>query len=611
VPHEGSWELSSSSAAARGDAAYVSFERLELHSAHAVQALAEQLHLEYARAAWIERKHRVISELSLAALRCSVDEAGSCNLRALHERGCSALRELLGCEHAALLETDCEPGALWCNVAQGLMFKSRSQRVELREWYGLQLLLDASEAIAVPVANTEEFVQFGAAIPSAAAGCALRAHDATLGVLVLYRTRGAFSRDELQCIQAVAEVLAAAVFRVRNERRLRAHSAELATSDRQKDEFLAMLGHELRNPLSAIRNATELLGICGQMGEQELGRVHAILERQTHQMAKLIDGLLDISRIMRGKFVLEKKTLELGRILRELVQDHTAPNGGRTPHIELDISGEPLWIEGDGVRVLQVFENLLSNAIKFTPRTGHITVRAHRSDEQAVVSIEDDGVGIDPALLPHIFEPFRQASHNYGGLGMGLALVRGLLELHGGSICAHSRGPGFGSTFTVTLDLTAAPNTPSAPPPLELAQLRVLIVEDNDDLAETLAALLHSTGHQVIGMAQDGVEAIELARSLKPQVVLCDIGLPGELDGLDVARTIRAEAELGDVHMIALTGFGAPDDRIRMREAGFDACLVKPVELDLLRACLAQGEARSGQNKKCEARSPKSTVRSA
>ncbi|MEY4583164.1 MAG: hypothetical protein RL701_7867 [Pseudomonadota bacterium] len=390
-------------------------------------------------------------------------------------------------------------------------------------------------------------------------------------------------KDSEGHVALVSSVIQDITERKRSEEALRA-------ADRQKDEFLAMLGHELRNPLSAIRNATELLGM-GDVGRIDLGRVHAILARQTHQMAKLIDGLLDISRIMRGKFVLDTTTLDVARALREMVQDHAAPQGFRSAPIALAVPDQPLWVDGDSVRLLQVFENLVSNAAKFTPKTGHITVRAHSTAEHAIICIEDDGSGIDAALLPHIFEPFRQANQRFGGLGLGLALVRGLVELHGGSVRADSAGPGLGSCFTVTLRLAPAPAESSQAPQPQPSAQRVLVIEDNDDLAETLAVLLRSIGHEVIEVAETGVHGLALARALRPEVILCDIGLPGELDGLDVARAIRADPALQGTHLIAMTGYGAPDDRKRIRDAGFDACLVKPVELELLQKYLARPQA--------------------
>jgi two-component system CheB/CheR fusion protein len=358
-------------------------------------------------------------------------------------------------------------------------------------------------------------------------------------------------------------------------------------------DFLAMLGHELRNPLAAIRNATELLAIDG-LEPSELERIHAILDRQTHQMAKLIDGLLDVSRIVRGKLSLEKSTLDLVPLLRELLQERGLPGDQRTPLIALDLANAPLWVDGDAVRLRQIFESLLSNAIKFTPRRGEIAVRARIADDAVVVSVADNGVGIEPSLLPEVFEPFRQARQNVdrslGGLGLGLTLVRGLVALHGGSTTAESGGRGLGSTFTVRLPLADEPTRPRSVRPRAVTGLRVLVIEDNDDLAETLAALLEIIGHEVLAVANTGSEGLERARALQPDLILCDIGLPGELDGLDVARAIRADAQLAHTRMIAVTGYGAPEDRERVNDAGFDACLIKPVELEQLQRHLAHSD---------------------
>lgn len=358
----------------------------------------------------------------------------------------------------------------------------------------------------------------------------------------------------------------------------------LREADRQKDDFLAMLGHELRNPLGAIRNATELLVLLGSE-DDEFAHVRGVLDRQTRQMAKLIDGLLDVSRIVRGKLALDRESVDLCRLLRDVVQDHIALLEQRRLFLELDLPEHPVWVNGDRVRLAQVFDNILSNAAKFTPREGHIAISVQCNEQHVRVRVADDGVGIEPDLLPHIFEPFRQAQQSLdratGGLGLGLALVRGLIELHGGTVSVVSEGSGLGSTFCVELAVVDRSDRASTQPPARGDSLRVLVVEDNIDMAETMAELLRMIGHEVVALAGTGREGVARALALHPDVVLCDFGLPGDLDGLDVARAIRAELKQG-LRLIAVTGYGGADSKRRAREAGFDACLIKPVSLEQL-----------------------------
>jgi signal transduction histidine kinase len=359
--------------------------------------------------------------------------------------------------------------------------------------------------------------------------------------------------------------------------------------DLQKDDLVAMLGHELRNPLAAIRNATELLGMMDH-DNRDLARIHGVLDRQTRQTAKLIDGLLDVSRIMQGMLSLDRTVVDLGRLLRRLCADHAPACERLGLGLALELPHDAIWVEGDTVRLVQIFDNLLDNAERFTPTGGHIRVLA-RADERAWVRIEDDGIGIEPALLPRVFEPFCQASQNIdravGGLGLGLTLVRGLVDLHGGLVRAESAGIGGGSAFTIELDLESGPGPArSLPPPRGLA-LRVLIVEDNHDMAAMLADLLVAGGHAV-EIAATGAEGIACARASHPDVVVCDLGLPGDLDGFAVAEAIRGEADFHGIGLIALTAYGGAEYRARTARAGFDACLVKPVTLEILEKQLAR-----------------------
>jgi signal transduction histidine kinase/ActR/RegA family two-component response regulator len=365
---------------------------------------------------------------------------------------------------------------------------------------------------------------------------------------------------------------------------------QLREADRRKDEFLAMLGHELRNPLAAIRNATELLERSAP-ADSRLLRVHGVLERQSTQMARLIDGLLEISRIARGKIRLERAAIDVRDVLRGVLEDRAAQIEASGLSLRVSPSDEPLWIWADRVRLAQVFDNLLGNAMKFTPAPGSIELALGRDAAHALIRVRDTGVGIRPEMLTRLFQPFQQEAQDIareaGGLGLGLALARGLVELHGGSIDAISDGPGMGAQFSVRLPLGEAASAPSrTPSAAPLHARRVLIVEDNVDAGETLRALLELRGHDV-AVALSGAEALELLRERGADIVLCDLGLPG-MSGYDVARAVRADAALRDIRLIALTGYGQPEDRRRAADAGFDAHLVKPVDLQALDGELAR-----------------------
>jgi len=365
---------------------------------------------------------------------------------------------------------------------------------------------------------------------------------------------------------------------------------QLREADRRKDEFLAMLGHELRNPLAAIRNATELLSLLAA-ADSRLLRVHGVLERQSTQMARLIDGLLEISRIARGKIQLQRAAIDVRDVLKGVIEDRVALIEASGLSLRVSQSDQPLWIWADKVRLAQVFDNLLGNAVKFTPSPGSIELTLGRDGDDVLVRVRDSGVGIRPEMLTRLFQPFQQEAQDIareaGGLGLGLALARGLIELHGGSVDALSDGPGAGAEFRVRLPL-GEPASPSsrAKSIAPAAACSVLIVEDNVDAGETLRALLELRGHEV-AVALSGAEALERLRQRPADIVLCDLGLPG-MSGYDVARAVRADAALREIRLVALTGYGQPEDRRRSAEAGFDAHLVKPVDLAALDSVLSR-----------------------
>ena len=369
----------------------------------------------------------------------------------------------------------------------------------------------------------------------------------------------------------------------------------LKEADRRKDAFIATLAHELRNPLAPVRTAVEILRRLTP-ADPRLVRAREVIDRQVTHMARLIDDLLDVSRIARGKLALQKERCDLGAIARQVSEDYRASLEAAGLTLVVAPRLEPMWVEGDPVRLAQMIGNLLHNAGHFTERGGRVEVRADldRVSRLAVVSVSDTGVGIAPALLSRLFDPFSQADQDLarskGGLGLGLALTKGLAELHGGEVTARSEGPGRGASFTIripALEEQRAAASQDRPSPRRAGGLHILVVEDNRDAAETLAELLQLDGHEV-RLAFDGAAAVAAARERRPDVVISDLGLPGELDGYAVARSIRSVPALKDVRLIALSGYVTEDARRRSRESGFDMHLAKPPDLHKLEQELAE-----------------------
>ncbi len=365
---------------------------------------------------------------------------------------------------------------------------------------------------------------------------------------------------------------------------------QLQAEDRRKTEFLAILGHELRNPLTPIRNAVYALKHMGPFGGPQ-DRSHSIIERQVAQMARLIDDLLDVSRIARGKVLLQESRFDLVALVRAAVEDRAEVLEAHGLALGLRLPASPLVIVGDPVRIVQAVGNLLDNAQKFTDPGGRIdvTLAASPDGATAAIGIRDSGIGMPPEIIPHLFEPFSQPADSLrrGGLGLGLALVKGLVELHGGSVSVASPGSGKGSEFTIRLPLgspTAVEDTPAAPS-VAHARLRVLIVEDNKDAAESLSLVLEMAGHEV-AVVHAGEQAVEAAAELRADVVLSDIGLGGQMTGYDVARSVRARHDLRFTRLVAVTGYGQEGDRRRAIDAGFDEYLVKPFDIDALTSVL-------------------------
>jgi PAS domain S-box-containing protein len=421
----------------------------------------------------------------------------------------------------------------------------------------------------------------------------LRTHGRVTGTLVFYyRTPRHFDEVTVRVASALADLAgsalgAADLYSRESESRRRAEEA-----DRRKDEFLAVLAHELRNPLAPIRNSLQILHLRGSNpGTTE--RVREMMERQVKHLCRLVDDLLDASRITTGKVRLNVERLNLATIARQAAVDHRPAFEAKQVVLNLRIEEPAPWVNGDATRLAQVLDNLLGNSLKFTPRGGEVTLSVAKSAQgQAALVVSDTGAGIEAEVLPRLFEPFAQADRTLdrsgGGLGLGLAIVKGLISLHGGAIRAESAGLGKGSTFTVTLPIQTAARADvigKSPQSKPSNGLRILVVEDNRDAAESLRLLLEAYGYEV-QVAYTGTDGVSTAQSYRPDVILCDIGLPG-LDGYGVAAALRQNPSTASTRLIALTGYGQEEDRRKAREAGFDEHLTKPADPVTLESVLA------------------------
>ncbi len=375
---------------------------------------------------------------------------------------------------------------------------------------------------------------------------------------------------------------------------LQSANAALKDADRKKDEFLATLAHELRNPLAPIRSGLQLMRLVRQ-DPATIEQAHSMMERQLKQMVRLIDDLLDVSRISRGKLTLQIKRIPLSLAIRNAIDTSRSLLDEKQHHLSVTIPDDPLEVDGDETRLSQVFANLLNNAAKYTDYGGQLRVTVVRHEAAVDVAIEDNGIGIPQSMLGHVFEMFTQVDHSLeksqGGLGIGLNIVQRLVELHGGSVTAHSDGPGQGSRFIVTLPVPAMhafeemDESPSSRTASSVTKRRILIVDDNRDAAMTLAMMLRATGSET-RIAHDGLEAISLAEHFRPDVIVLDLGMP-KLNGYDACRRIREQSWGKEMLLVALSGWGQEEDKRKSRAAGFDAHLVKPVEFSQLQQILS------------------------
>lgn len=418
------------------------------------------------------------------------------------------------------------------------------------------------------------------------AGYPLIVDQRTVGVMALFAKRKVTDATA-DALASIASSVSLGIERKTIESSLRDHAGRLEAADRRKDEFLAMLAHELRNPLAPIRSGLELLLLEPGANSETL----QLMNQNVRHMVRLVDDLLDISRIMRDRIQVKKQPVDFSEMTRRAIQSIEADSSHRRHELIVDECDTPLWIDADAVRISQVLINLLNNAIKYTPDEGRIWVTTSKQESRAVLTIRDSGIGIEPEFLPHVFDLFAQADQSLdrsaGGLGIGLTLAHRLVKMHRGSLTVASDGRDRGSTFTIQFPLVAAPPAEgSAGVAAETVRpIRILVVDDSVGSAKMLKRLLGAIGQEDVALAHDGPSAIEVAQSIQPDLILLDIGLPG-LDGYQVARKLRCAPEQPAPFIVALTGYGNEDARRQSAAAGIQKHLVKPVSLEQLQAVL-------------------------
>lgn len=370
---------------------------------------------------------------------------------------------------------------------------------------------------------------------------------------------------------------------------------KLRQADQNKNEFLSILSHELRNPLASIMISLSLQNQVTP-GSEEDRQARIIMERQTARLSRIVDDLLDITRINQNKIKLKKERIELNKLVKHIVANYEAQFAEKEVKLLTQLTSSQLYLEADSARLTQVIDNLLDNAAKFTEKGDKtlVTVSEDESTREAVIKVQDSGMGIQPALIPNLFQAFVQADNSLdrsrGGLGLGLAIAKGMVELHGGSVAFYSEGLGHGTQFTIRLPLSAASMNEQKQNLKEggssFRSLRILIIEDNPDIVEILSSLLNHIGHEVVA-ASSGPDGIAIAKEFYPEALICDIGLPG-MSGYEVAEYFRLDQELKGVYLIALSGYAQPKDLEQSKVAGFKQHLAKPVDLDTLKKALAE-----------------------
>lgn len=554
---------------------------------------------------WIEDvTERVAREAELSArarqqsaiATLSHDALASRSLDELFQRSVSIIAETLGVEHCAVFEL-VEGGF---QLRAGLGWKDQSavafepgETNSFAEFIlrstGPTVIHDlaAEDRFAPPRLMRDAGIVGGLSVP-------IRSGDGghVYGLLGVYANRPWNRADEeLDFLQAAANVLSTAIDREGLERSLRDRAQDLIGADRRKNEFLAMLAHELRNPLAPIRNAIQMLYVK-KVDDDDLHAARDLMDRQVRQITRLVDDLLDVSRITRGKIQLREETIDLADVVAQALETSRPLIDMHRQELNLSLPDEPMPIRGDATRLAQAVANLVNNSSKYTDPGGKISVAAQRGDQDYLLSVKDNGIGISSEMLPQIFDLFKQVDNSLarseGGLGIGLTLVRTLVEMHGGSVRAHSDGPGRGSEFVIRLpafdtQLKGKSVRPHAPPAdARPASRKVLVVDDNTDAAESLSQLLRALGHASRSV-HSGPAALEEVRRDRPDIVFLDIGLPG-MDGYAVARALREEHG-GQIAVIALSGYGENDES---KNAGFDSHVIKPMDLAQLRRILAE-----------------------
>jgi signal transduction histidine kinase len=515
---------------------------------------------------------------SLLALTSLLDQwADETGYKVIAARsGQEALRAVLLHDFAVILLDVNMPGMDGFETAEAIHQRARSQDIPII--FVTAFLADEIDRLKAYQRGAVDFL-FTPVIPQ-------MLHAKVSVFVALANKNDQLKRQAEKLTQRTAELTA-------TNKRLVREMEERRAAERKshaKDEFLAMLGHELRNPLSAISSAAALIGMPGA-GAETAGRARLIIQRQSQHLSRIVDDLLDLSRAMSGKILLSRQPVNLAGLAASVLDTFRAT--GRTAGYRLGVSLSEGWVNGDPTRLEQITSNLIDNALKYTPSGGSIDIAVARDGEEVVLTVRDSGVGIAPDLLPHVFDVFVQGSisldRSQGGLGIGLSLVRRLVELHGGAVSANSDGES-GSTFVIRLPRTEAADA-RAPrvPALAGDKPTVLIIEDNEDGREMMATMLTTCGYPV-AQAADGIEGVQCAASRLPDVALVDIGLPG-IDGYEVARRLRKDPQTRNIRLIALTGYGLAEDQRRVLEAGFDLHLVKPVDMRQLLEALGERRA--------------------